>query len=129
MKLLSRVRLFATPWTVAYQAPLSMGFSKQEYWSGLPFHSPGESSRPRNWTRVSRLIGRCFAIWATREILFLSTLLYMVKAELTTSRSEGASNRLYPFCRFYSIHLKCLSSPRPSELPSVHPNLIQMTST
>ena len=34
---LSRVRLFATPWTVAYQAPPSMGFSRQEYWSGLPF--------------------------------------------------------------------------------------------
>ena len=33
----SDVRLFATPWTVAYQAPLSMEFSKQEYWSGLPF--------------------------------------------------------------------------------------------
>ena len=38
---LSRVRLFATPWTVALQAPLSMGFSRQEYWSGLPFPSPG----------------------------------------------------------------------------------------
>ena len=37
---LSRVRLFATPWTVAYQAPPSMGFSRQEYWSGLPFPSP-----------------------------------------------------------------------------------------
>ena len=37
VKSLSRVRLFATPWTVAYQAPLSMGFSRQEYWSGLPF--------------------------------------------------------------------------------------------
>ena len=36
VKLLSRVRLFATPWTVAYQASLSMGFSRQEYWSGLP---------------------------------------------------------------------------------------------
>ena len=41
VKLLSRVRLFATPWTVAYQAPPSMGFSRQEYWSGLPFPSPG----------------------------------------------------------------------------------------
>ena len=38
--LLSRVRLFATPWTVAYHAPPSMGFSRQEYWSGLPFPSP-----------------------------------------------------------------------------------------
>ena len=38
VKSLSRVRLFATPWTVAYQTPPSMGFSRQEYWSGLPFH-------------------------------------------------------------------------------------------
>ena len=36
VKLLSCVQLFVTPWTVAYQAPLSMGFSRQEYWSGLP---------------------------------------------------------------------------------------------
>ena len=40
VKSLSCVRLFATPWTVARQAPLSMGFSRQEYWSGLPFPSP-----------------------------------------------------------------------------------------
>ena len=40
MKLLSRVRLFATPWTAAYQAPLYMGFSRQEYWSGVPLPSP-----------------------------------------------------------------------------------------
>ena len=41
VKSLSRVRLFATPWTAAYQAPPSMGFSRQEYWSGLPLPSPG----------------------------------------------------------------------------------------
>ena len=46
MTLLSRVRPFATPWTVAYQAPLSMGFSRQEYWSGLPFPSPGDLPDP-----------------------------------------------------------------------------------
>ena len=40
-QLLSRVRTFVTPWTVAHQAPLSMGFLRQEYWSGLPFPSPG----------------------------------------------------------------------------------------
>ena len=44
---LSRVQLFATPWTVAHQAPLSMGFSWQEYWSGLPFPPPGALSDPR----------------------------------------------------------------------------------
>ena len=37
---LSRVQLFATPWTAAYQAPLSMGFSRQEYWNGVPLPSP-----------------------------------------------------------------------------------------
>ena len=42
VKLLSCARLFVTPWTVAYHAPLSMGFSRQEYWSGLPFPSPGD---------------------------------------------------------------------------------------
>ena len=42
LKLLSRVRLFATPWTVTYQAPPSMEFSRQEYWSGLPFPFPGD---------------------------------------------------------------------------------------
>ena len=41
VKSLSHVQLFATPWTVAYQAPLSIGFSRQESWSGLPFPSPG----------------------------------------------------------------------------------------
>jgi len=46
VKLLSRVRLFATPWTVAYQAPLSMEFSRQEYWSWLPFPSPGDLLDP-----------------------------------------------------------------------------------
>ena len=43
---LSRVRLFVTPWTVAHQAPLSMGFSRQEYWSGLPFPSPEDLPDP-----------------------------------------------------------------------------------
>ena len=46
VKLLSRVRLFATPWTIAYQAPPSMGFSRQEDWSGLPFLSPGDLPNP-----------------------------------------------------------------------------------
>ena len=43
---LSRVLLFVTPWTVAHQAPLSMEFSRQEYWNGLPFPSPGDLPNP-----------------------------------------------------------------------------------
>ena len=46
VKSLSRVRLFATLWTVAYQAPPSMGFSRQECWSGFPFPSPGDLPDP-----------------------------------------------------------------------------------
>ena len=46
VKSLSRVRLFETLWTVAHQGPPSMGFSGQEYWSGLPFPSPGDLSNP-----------------------------------------------------------------------------------
>ena len=46
MKSLSHVQLFATPWTVAHQAPPPMGFSRQEYWSGLPFPSPGDLPDP-----------------------------------------------------------------------------------
>ena len=46
VKLLSHVRLFVTLWTVVYQSPLSIGFSRQEYWSGLPFPSPGDLPNP-----------------------------------------------------------------------------------
>ena len=46
VKSLSCVQLFSTPWTVAYQASPSMGFSRQEYWSGLPFPSPGDLPDP-----------------------------------------------------------------------------------
>ena len=56
VKLLSGVRLFATPWTIAYQAPPSMGFSKQEYWSGLPFPSPGDLPDPGIESRPPALL-------------------------------------------------------------------------
>ena len=55
VKLLSRVRLFATPWTSAYQASLSMAFSRQEYWSGLPFPSPEDLPHPGVEPRSSAL--------------------------------------------------------------------------
>ena len=46
MQSLSRVQLFAIPWTVAHQAPRPVGFSRQECWSGLPFPSPGDLPNP-----------------------------------------------------------------------------------
>ena len=52
VKSLSHVRLFVTPWTVAHQAPLSMEFSRQEYWSVLPFPSPMRACRLSRFSRV-----------------------------------------------------------------------------
>ena len=64
----SHVQLCATLWTIACQVPLSMVFSRQEYWSGLPFHSPGDLSNPE--TELMSLMspalaGRFFTISAT----------------------------------------------------------------
>ena len=71
VKSLSCLRLFATPWTVAHQAPPSIEFSRQEYWSGLPFPSPGdlpdpgiEPRSPALWADAlpSELPGKLFTI-------------------------------------------------------------------
>ena len=59
-QLLSRVQLFATPWTVAHQAPLSMGFPRQEYQSRLPFPSPGDPPNPGIKPASPALAGRFF---------------------------------------------------------------------
>ena len=69
---LSCVLLLLTPWNVALQAPLSMGCSRQEHWSGLPFPPPGDLPNPGIFPmHVSLFAGRYFIVWATREaILF-----------------------------------------------------------
>ena len=67
VQLLSHVWLFVTPWIVAHQAPLSMGFPKQKYWSELPFPSPRDLPNPGDQTRVSCIGRRILYCWATRE--------------------------------------------------------------
>ena len=69
-ELLSHVWLFVTPWTVAHQAPLSMGFSRRGYWSGVPCSSPGDLS---NW--VPCIIGGFFTVWARRPWYLISFFL------------------------------------------------------
>ena len=89
VKSLSHVQLFAIPWTVAYQAPRSMGFSRQEYWSGFPFLSPGDLPDPGS----NRGLPRCRQTlyhWATREALacFQTYLnLYLLEKEMATHSS------------------------------------------
>ena len=67
MKSLSHVQLFVTPWTVAYQASLSMGFSRPEYSSGLPFPSPGNLPNSGIEPRSPALAGRFFTTSAAWE--------------------------------------------------------------
>ena len=73
---LSCVQLCETPWTVACQSPQSMGFPRQEYWSGLPFPPPGDLPDPKDRTCISCIscIGSAIA-----ELIFLPSLLVDVK--------------------------------------------------
>ena len=58
---------FATPWTVAHQTPLSMGFPRQEYWSGLPWPPPGDLPNPGIEPASPALAGGFFTNFATQE--------------------------------------------------------------
>ena len=74
----SHVQLFATPWTIAHQAPLSMGFSKQEYWSGFPCPPPGDLPKPGIESvslRSPALAGVVFTTGATWEALYTCLIL------------------------------------------------------
>ena len=68
VKLLSHVYLFVTPWTVAYQAPPSMDFPGKST-GGVSISFSRWSFWPRDWTKISHIVDRCFTIWATREVL------------------------------------------------------------
>ena len=70
-QLLSRVWLFGTPWTVAHQAPLSMAFSKQEYWRGLPFPTPGGLPDPWFLRVLPGLVFSTFPNSLRRKVRFL----------------------------------------------------------
>ena len=75
--------LSVAPWTIACQALLSMGFSRQEYWSGLPFSSPGDLPDPgikRESLASPALAGKFFTSWATREALCL----HQIRSDQTT---------------------------------------------
>ena len=73
VKSLYRVRLFAIPWTVVYQAFLSMAFSRQEYWNGLPFPSPGDLPNP-GIEPIEPWIGRQVLYLVARTVKRLPTL-------------------------------------------------------
>ena len=104
---LSRVRLFATQWTVAYQASPSMGFSRQEYWSGLPFPSPGDlpdpGIKPRSLALQADALPSCRTplyieksyVWVLLEVIILVEIIFLHrKGELyLMSPSKNGSSR------------------------------------
>ena len=67
LKSLSHVQLFATPWTVTHQAPLSMGILQAGILEWVVMPSSMGSSQSMEWTQVSHIAGGFFSIWATRE--------------------------------------------------------------
>ena len=116
VKSLSHVRLFATPWTAAYQAPPSMGFSRQEYWSGVPLPSPGVIS---NWWIMTvrfRMLCVCVCVCVFNE-LFLHLLLCLMKIHhLEAGYGNWPSDFLLPlsaslsFCSIFWAFWSTLSS-------------------
>ena len=112
-KSLSRVRLLATPWTAAHQAPLSMGFSREESWSGVPLPSPHES-------------GPLYkkGAWCMRDAFHQCNHLYYQKHEFTkphsytmphallisTKLATSISNLKEWFCRFWKGEILIINS-------------------
>ena len=100
VKSLSRVRLFPTPWTVAYQAPPSMGFSRQEYWSGLPLPSP---NKPLNNINYYEYYYHCFlnSHHIHMEIIFTG-IFTIVQVSLDSSRNHQENKMRMSYCYHYS---------------------------
>ena len=95
---------FATPWTVALQAPLSMGFSRQEYWSGLPFPSPGDLPHPGIEPVSPTLAGRCFtADSLSGPFISVSSLKTKIIVLTTIFRKNGAAFDKIPVKKYFYL--------------------------
>ena len=81
----------ATPWTVAHQAPLSLGFPRQEYWSRLPFSSPGDLPNLRVGPRSPALASRFFTVWATREAPVCTLSCSIIRIAWVTTLTSSSS--------------------------------------
>ena len=87
------VPLFSTPWTVAFQAPLSMGFSRQEYWSVLPFPSPGDLPHPGIKSKSPALAGK-----------FFITEMWLLSPSQVSLRRQDVKGNVSP-CKTYRVSL------------------------
>ena len=99
--LLCLARLFATPWTVAHQDPLSMGYPRQEDWSELPFPLPGDLRQPGIEPTSTALAGR-FSATLTHPIIYLT---YMIEKICFNERNAITESYLHMYfrCRIFKI--------------------------
>ena len=106
---LYHVRLFVTPWTVASQAPLSMGFPRQKYWSGLPFPSPGDLPNPGIKPVSTALAGRFFTTELPRKpgnSIIKLLKLEKAKKQVLLWASRQSRFVLTPWCWHHEIDFK-----------------------
>ena len=102
VKSLSRVRLLATSWTAAYQAPLSMGFSRQEYWSGVP--SPSLKNYLVIAIQLLHHVRLFAAMWTAACQASLSFTISQSLLKLMSIEKEVLSNHLILFCSLLLLH-------------------------
>ena len=109
---LSVVSDFVTLWTVDHQSPLSMGFSRQEYWSGLSRPSPGDLPNPGIEPGSLCIVGRWFTVWATSPFTWVTPPLFLVP-KCTTPKPASPANAQIP-----AKWLSYSSSPQPWPAPA-----------
>ena len=93
VKSLSRVRLWATPWTAAYQAPPPMGFSRQEYWSGVPLPSPKQ---------VLKFAKYILSPLSLSQIIFLWTMADHLRMKIKTTTNFITLNNQWQYANLHS---------------------------
>ena len=104
VKSLSRVPLFVTPWTVAYQAPPSLGFSSQGILEWVAISFSRRSSQPRDWTQVSHIVGRSFTVSLEEDGKCLCCSVVENALEVKWSRSVMSNS-------FFFFHVQLVASP------------------
>ena len=107
----SHVWLFVTPWTVAHQTPLSMGLSRPEYWSGLPFPPPGALPNPGIEPGVMSYVS-CIgtgAIFSFQILLSLNAIFSIYFHFCVSHFFPGISQSIYLYCSIYFLGLLCIA--------------------
>ena len=122
MCMLSHVQLFATPWTVAHQAPLSMKFSRQKYWSGLPFPSPGNLPSSGIEPRSPELQADSLPLshqWSSQKT-FISLNLH-TQSNKERGQGQQVKEALHPWGSFWAlcdrIKSECIYTAFKTECP------------